>query len=615
MSLDTAKDRTQESSGGDWPFPLPERSTRSTEQSVALQRKVLQRARQSPPADVFGQAADHGQVYRWGVGAACDGPIRTLWDVLSRLAVDGKPSKKKLAGVDLVQSAESMVDALNSGVVIPMDAAGATVWAAAMPALIDRLHHSLWWDVLSSLQYFRESVTRREAADRPMYLMAAGELGLTLAWRLADLPSCRRLGKSSVDCVAQWCKQEYESVASAITDPLSARLVFASLMRCKHLINATTNRKFKKQYKRVAADLATWIAALTIHTGSTAFSGASRADVSDDSRAGGLMDQAVSCDPESLKPAVDAALGKRQTNGRLAWEISLPESFQHCEDAKVAVMMPEWDVRRGRVHVDYSAKQMAIEMFAGKPVVLSGECQTAIEVDGQPQRAIDNWESTCDFSDDDVHYLELEQPWSGGIVLQRQIMVVRDDRCVLFADSVLPELSSPGPSTDGQIRYSNRIPMAELMQLDDEEETREAFFSDGRRRGLVMPLAAPEWRVGAGSVELQMTADAHLLLTATGRDRLFAPLWFDFSRGRFDRKRTWRKLTVAEDLKIVSDSDAVGFRIQVGSEQWMLYRSLGQTINRSVLGKHLVAEFFAARFHASDGTLEELVTVDDGDDD
>jgi hypothetical protein len=32
-----------------------------------------------------------------------------------------------------------------------------------------------------------------------------------------------------------------------------------------------------------------------------------------------------------------------------------------------------------------------------------------------------------------------------------------------------------------------------------------------------------------------------------------------------------------------------------------------------VLGKHLVADFFAARFDPSDGSLEELVTVDENE--
>ena len=87
----------------------------------------------------------------------------------------------------------------------------------------------------------------------------------------------------------------------------------------------------------------------------------------------------------------------------------------------------------------------------------------------------------------------------------------------------------------------------------------------------------------------------------------------DMQRRRLKRKRTWRQLTVADELRIVGKAEAVGYRVQAGSEQWMLYRSLGQSRCRSVMGKHLVAYFYAARFHASDGSFEEVVPVDEDD--
>ena len=45
----------------------------------------------------------------------------------------------------------------------------------------------------------------------------------------------------------------------------------------------------------------------------------------------------------------------------------------------------------------------------------------------------------------------------------------------------------------------------------------------------------------------------------------------------------------------------------------MLYRSLGLRRCRTIMGKHLVADFFAARFDMSDAEYEELVTVDDSE--
>jgi hypothetical protein len=74
-------------------------------------------------------------------------------------------------------------------------------------------------------------------------------------------------------------------------------------------------------------------------------------------------------------------------------------------------------------------------------------------------------------------------------------------------------------------------------------------------------------------------------------------------------------LTVADELRIVERSEATGYRIQMGSEQWMVYRSLGDHHTRTVLGKHLIADFYCGRFDPGDGSHEELITVDEGESD
>ena len=71
---------------------------------------------------------------------------------------------------------------------------------------------------------------------------------------------------------------------------------------------------------------------------------------------------------------------------------------------------------------------------------------------------------------------------------------------------------------------------------------------------------------------------------------------------------TWRQLTVAEDLEIIPRDQAVGYRVQVGIEQWLFYRSLVPTTCRSLLGQHLGCEFLCARF-LHDGTAEPLVEI------
>jgi hypothetical protein len=60
---------------------------------------------------------------------------------------------------------------------------------------------------------------------------------------------------------------------------------------------------------------------------------------------------------------------------------------------------------------------------------------------------------------------------------------------------------------------------------------------------------------------------------------------------------------------LVGKDVAQAFRLQIGKEQWVLYRSLTPRIRRTVMGLHLNTEFYAARFQASDGSYEPLIEV------
>ena len=53
-----------------------------------------------------------------------------------------------------------------------------------------------------------------------------------------------------------------------------------------------------------------------------------------------------------------------------------------------------------------------------------------------------------------------------------------------------------------------------------------------------------------------------------------ASLFIDLRKDRFVRPVTWRQLTVAENLSIQPADVAVGYRVQIGADQWLFYRSL-----------------------------------------
>jgi hypothetical protein len=587
-------------------------SPMSAEQWETLRQRILSTANAGEARRMYGKSAKRGGVYRWGVAAATGDACDALTDSLSRLACDAQHVQSNKGSNDLSAAAESFLARIDSSSMLSsVDGAHAVLWSAALPALSGQIEQQQWWRLLGSLVQLRESIMQRSDSYAPSHLMLCGELGLTLAWRLGVLPFCKSLQSTSIDAVQGWCDQEDESIASAIAQGTDTRLILASFDRCRRLIKKDSNRRLSKQQVRIGQTLSTWVAAMTTHTGGTAFSTAARNELADDLLPYGLLSQAVKYHPEGLRPAISAALGAKQTGGRLVWQVDLPESMHHHPGAKIAVMFPDWDVRRGRAHVDYSREEIGIEIFAGRAEVIAGDWQTMIELDGEEQQACGDWAEVCEFSDDDVHYLEIEQPWTGGVTLQRQILLIRDDRCLLLADAVLPSGHSEEPSQS--IRYSSRIPLSETVRIKPEGETREVFLHDGRRRGLVVPLSASEWQIGPTDATLKETADGHLLLSTQGLGRLYAPLWFDFQQRRFDRMRTWRQLTIADQLQITDRDEAAGYRMQVGSEQWVVYRSLAEDRCRSVLGKHLNGGFYASRFDPSDGSHDALVTVDDSD--
>ena len=119
----------------------------------------------------------------------------------------------------------------------------------------------------------------------------------------------------------------------------------------------------------------------------------------------------------------------------------------------------------------------------------------------------------------------------------------------------------------------------------------------------------PEWRAEQSLGDLKATAAGLELRQATAGQRLFAPLFFDLDRSRFRRRMTWRQITVAERLAAVPPETAVGFRVAIGKQQWIIYRSLAARDNRTLLGHNLATESLIARF-GTDGEVTSIVEIE-----
>jgi hypothetical protein len=227
----------------------------------------------------------------------------------------------------------------------------------------------------------------------------------------------------------------------------------------------------------------------------------------------------------------------------------------------------------------------------------------------RPARPLTPWQPTCRTSDENVDYLELTMELAGGLRIERHLVMARKDRFLLLADAVLG-------TRPGGLGYRGLVPLGPGIALRGAGPTREGFLVAasasrplGRRLATVLPLALPEWRRDHRVGELSSGPEGMELCQAIQGRRLFAPLWLDLDPSRVRRRRTWRQLTVAESLTAQAADVAVGYRVALGSGQWLVYRSLARKRNRSVLGHNLATETLVARF-GRDGEVQSIIEIE-----
>jgi hypothetical protein len=274
------------------------------------------------------------------------------------------------------------------------------------------------------------------------------------------------------------------------------------------------------------------------------------------------------------------------------------------QDAGVAILRSGWEGDDLRLLVDFRQGVPHLELAVGDRLLVDGPWQWSVSAAGETLEAEGPWRVECWESGRRATFLELAAPLSGGRQFERQVVLLPTERAVLLADAITtpeqPAAAGGGhPDRNGhhaatQLHYGSSLRLAAGLDADPAEETRELFVFDTRMRMMALPLALPEWRVGQGG-RLEATAAGLSLSQQTPGSRLYAPLWLDCDPGRIGRPLTWRQLTVADTRINLPPWQAAGFRVQVGLEQWLVYRSLDAPRNRTLLGCNVSCDFLLGR--------------------
>lgn len=484
----------------------------------------------------------------------------------------------------------------------PAAALECIAWTHALAPLAERTRAETWWKVFEKLLDKALQADDIKLEDTPLeHQFFAGELRLTLAYNFPEIKVTRGLVTPARRALSEGPDflLDGEGLPHAALLPLM-RPLLACWTRCmamgQTMKHGCWNEPAEIQYA--------WIIRQAMRF--TRRDGTQVLDhEGDDSWPAELFQAAMEVDGDREDRAI-AKLAlppvKKVASAKTRQKKKLPPSATNSEWAELAMLRPSWSHSEGLFAVDYSQPELKVELSLGRHALLFGSAKLDLWIDDDRLEQQSDWESVCWESDKEVDYLELEASFSGDVRVQRQMLFAREDRLLFLADAVLAK--SPC-----DLRYSATWPLDSGTVANPRKRTREVTLTAGKPRAEVLPLALSEWRRDSRLGELHAHQDCLQLEQSTTGAGLYAPLLIDMDPRRRGRPTTWRQLTVAEDRKILTSDVAVGYRVQVGKKQWLIYRSIGERGNRTVLGENTISEFMMCRFDAG-GAGDQLIEIE-----
>lgn len=300
---------------------------------------------------------------------------------------------------------------------------------------------------------------------------------------------------------------------------------------------------------------------------------------------------------------IAARIRKRKLEKRTGTLIVDPMSYSGW--AEQGVLRASEKLAAPRFVLNFAENRYVAELLDRGEPILTGDIETTLTIDGQSAPQTGSWQEVCWHSDDEGDYLELEAAFGGDVRVQRQVFLDRQEQIFLLADSLLLERSA-------DIVHEMRWTCAPKILAQANDETAELLLDGPSTATTLFPLAAAEWKEAPSPCRLTIAAkEGRDSLQMTYRSRgegAFVPWCFHFTGSKRGIPVTWRRLTVAENREPIPADQGAGFRVQVGDDQWIVYRSLDGPGNRTLLGQNLVSEFYLARF-LEDGSVEKMLEL------
>ncbi len=227
---------------------------------------------------------------------------------------------------------------------------------------------------------------------------------------------------------------------------------------------------------------------------------------------------------------------------------------------------------------------------------------------GRPEalRPVGPWRLVCRHNSRAVGYLEASQEWSQSVTLSRHVLLTRQDGWLVLGEALT------GSKESSTWQYATTMSVDDAYRWKSVPHHTEGWLIRGHGPRLrVLPVFACEWKSGAIPPPVSLEGGLLQVAACFEGQAFFAPLWLDFWERRAKEKCTWRHLTLGQNRLAAPPDVAAAYRVQVGANHWVLYRTLAAPAKRSFLGHQLLSELLFGRFDPKKGVvpLLELIEV------
>lgn len=547
------------------------------------------------PAAIWSCFEDDDVLF-WGGGGVHLNPAICSFLASSQ---QGRAPKNSVSGVQ--EQLDAWLGADASRMISAEERAVSTLgWAYLAAWVAEAVSAESWWELLERLARNVDEASGLALDDHPTtHQLVAGETALVLAYQFPELKVPRDLGLRGAQAVSTGLVELNDGQGLVHADCFGLhRMLLGCWTRSVFLCRRIKQVKLTSEARTQYAWAVRGALRMARSDGTGVFS-----QVSDCAHFRPLLEASLSAGGNEEDEAIYALLRGPKRKKRF-FDLTPNDTSYYSEWAAAALMRSDWSLGSIRQSILFPRENVRMELEANERVLWSGDWDFEVRRDGTLLRPVSEWAEVCWTTDESGDYLELEVHLEKDVRVQRAIFLAKEDRFVYLADTILND--SSGEATWD---YRGLLPTADRTFFVPAKESNEGFLKHDRPAALVLPLALCEWRADPGRRGFLKDTPEGLAFGRTARGTsVVVPLFFDLEAKRMHKPFTWRHLTVAESLKIQPEDRALGWRVRIGDDQWLIYRSISNSGNRTVLGHNLSSEFLIARFDEQ-GEVETLVEI------